>query len=243
MKKLFLVLFCLSFMVVYGSNNPESVAKNYVEYLYKGNIEKALQCVGVFEPENDEYKTRAKNALYKESIDFLKHTNKQGGFKNVEALSSEVNKDTARVRLQVNYKNNTSQSNDFTLHKKDGKWYLQLGYDVASYEDSDIAKGATNFSALIADLTAYHTAKGITSNDFKEMTNVNIGENGEFYVGEYPCLKVTIKDNVLVVINNNKDNNKLCTNFMQKDFMKQILGVDLSKNDFAIINFANTYTW
>lgn len=237
MKKLFFVLFCVFFVVGCGSDSPDNVAKDFIEYLNKGDIEKALKCTEFIELEGNEGKAKAKDKLSDMSKSFLNHTNKQGGFKNVEVASSNIDNDTAQVRLQINFKNGTSESEDFNLYKKDSKWYLDFGYISSMRDDAELTKSVYNLTILISDLTSYYTTKGVFNNDFKEMTNVTIGENGEFYVGKQPCLKIDTKDKSIIITNINTTNNKLCTNVMRMDIIKQTLkGVDLSKKNSTTIN-------
>lgn len=237
MKKLFFILFCVFFVVGCGSDSPDNVAKDFIEYLNKGDIEKALKCTEFIELKGDEGKANAKDKLSDMSKSFLNHSNKQDGFKNVEVISSNIDNDTAQVRLQINFKNGTSESEDFNLYKKDSKWYLDFGYISSMRDTSELTKSATNLTFLISDLTSYYTTKGVFSNDIKEITNVTIGENGEFYVGKQPCLKIDTKDKSIIITNVNTTNNKLCTNFMQMNSVKQMLnGIDLSKKNSTTIN-------
>lgn len=218
MKKLFLALFCVFFMVSCGSDSPDEVVKNYYEALFKGDFKKASQYV---ETEGEDMDI-IQEYLKETSREFLNKTNKQGGFKDVEIINSTINKDRATVRFQMNFKSGQSKSEEITLSQKNGKWYLpKIGYEIFVYKvERDIVDytGAM-LKHLIYDLEGYYLEKNKLADDLKEMIkdeyiDDKVYKNGEFYVYKYPCLKMSIEDKSLVITNNNKDNNRLCTSFM-----------------------------
>lgn len=244
MKKLFLALFCVFFMVSCGSDSPDDVVKNYYEALFKGDLKKTSQYVETAGEDMDiiqEY-------LQETSHEFLNKTNKQGGFKDVEIINSTINKDRATVRFQMNFKSGQSKSEEITLSQKNGKWYLpKIGYEIFVYKVErhliDIAKDSLEY--LIFNLTDYYLTKNKLANDLKEMIkdeyiNDKVYKNGEFYVYKYPCLKMSIKDNALVITNNNKDNNRFCTSFMEdKKVIKILKGVNLNKKQSTAIKIGS----
>lgn len=240
MKKLFLALFCVFFMVSCGSDSPDDVVKNYFEALFKGDVKKASQYVETDGEDMEMIQAYLEESSYK----FLNKTNKQGGFKNTEIINSTINKDKAAVRFQINFKSGQSILEDAELYQKDGKWYLpKYGYEqfidrhITVIQAAEILKATSNLGILINDLISYYLRQEKLANNLKEMTDVkSIDENGNFYVYKYPCLKMSIEDKSLVITNNNKDNNRLCTRFMQdREVIKILKGVNLNKKQSATI--------
>lgn len=244
MKKLFLALFCVFFMVSCGSDSPDDVVKNYFEALFKGDVKKASQYVETDGEDMEMIQAYLEESSYK----FLNKTNKQGGFKNTEIINSTINKDKAAVRFQINFKSGQSILEDAELYQKDGKWYLpKIGYEIFVYKgERDIVDyTGTMLKQLIYDLEGYYLEKNKLADDLKEMIkdeyiNDKVYKNGEFYVYKYPCLKMSIKDNALVITNNNKDNNRLCTSFMEdKKVIKILKGVNLNKKQSTAIKIGS----
>lgn len=63
---------------------------------------------------------------------------------------------------------------------------------------------------------SYYTSKGAFATDIYYMTNVNLGSNGELYVDNEPCIKIsTIKDKIIFT-NDNINANINCNEVLKR---------------------------
>lgn len=122
MKKLFLTIFSVLLLVSCGTDGPEDVAKNFVNYAYEGKIDKLITCVEVSEKDKD----LAKGKLSMISSEFTNNINRKGGLKSIETIKKEINENTAYITLKLHFKNGGSNNENFRLYKKENRWYIKL---------------------------------------------------------------------------------------------------------------------
>lgn len=122
MKKLFLAILSIMFLVACGGNKPEDIAKNFIEYTAKGDIEKMMTYLEI----PDKEKEMAKGKLTMLSADFASKVEKNGGLNKVEVISSDIEGDYARVKLKMSLKNGSSKEENIRLYKKNDKWFIKL---------------------------------------------------------------------------------------------------------------------
>lgn len=122
MKKLFFAILSIMFFVACGGNKPEDIAKNFIEYTAKGDIEKMMTCLEI----KDNEKELAKGKLSMLSTDFANRVKRNGGLDKVEVIDSSIQDDMAAVKLKLNLKNGNSRVENVRLYKKNDKWFIKL---------------------------------------------------------------------------------------------------------------------
>lgn len=109
-----------------GSNSPEATVKNYLSFVQKGKIDKALDLVYF------------KNELTKEDKDQLvqlfsekikSEYEKKGGLQSFEIGEATVSEDgnSAKVKYTLKFGNGTTEDDTQKLVKVDGKWLIDSG--------------------------------------------------------------------------------------------------------------------
>lgn len=109
--------------------------------------------------------------------------------------------------------------------------------------NAEIGLAKKKFVAIMKKMDEEYFFNHTLSDDALEVyaSTGYLGKNGELYVGKHPCLKMSIKENNLLITNISADNDKLCTGFMQNDSVKRILDdVNLKKGDPTIIKLSGT---
>lgn len=110
-------------------STPGAAAKQYAEYIQKGNYEKFADGI-VLDEKMDAAKVKeAKEgltAMLKEKVS--KEIEKKEGIKNIEIVSEEVAEDgnTAKVILKQTYGNGETEENTYDMIKKDGSWKMDM---------------------------------------------------------------------------------------------------------------------
>lgn len=82
--------------------------------------------------------------------------------------------------------------------------------------DKEIAKGLTNLSVVVGDLMSYYTSKGTFATDIYYVTNVNLGSNGELYVDNQPCIKISTTKDKIIFTNDNINANINCNEVLKR---------------------------
>lgn len=82
--------------------------------------------------------------------------------------------------------------------------------------DKEIAKGLTNLSVVIGDFQGYYVAHNAFAINIHEMTNVYLGLNGELYVDNEPCIKISTTKDKIIFTNDNINANINCNEVLKR---------------------------
>lgn len=122
-KKLCLALILGTILSACGSSNPEDVALDFTEKVFKGD-EDALEHFDLRDLKADEKefangKIRSMVASGKEKAD------KRGGVKKIIVGKKDIKEDRAEIETIVIFGDDSNTTEDVNLVKKDGKWFIR----------------------------------------------------------------------------------------------------------------------
>ena len=116
----FLIFTCLNVACV-SYSDPESVATSYVEVIYDGDVKKFKKLV-----EERDYRSSLDYKLFIDGkstgrLETLVH---RKGISNMKVSKSTINKNRSSVKIQVLFNDKTIKNLVISLHKKQGRWYV-----------------------------------------------------------------------------------------------------------------------
>jgi len=112
-----------------GSSSPGKAAKQYAEYMAKGDYDKFVNGIAFDEDatkeEIEEGKTMVKSLLTEKMKPALEE---KGGMKSIEVLSEDISDDgnSADVELKYTYGNGETEENEFNMVLVKGKWMMEM---------------------------------------------------------------------------------------------------------------------
>ncbi|MDR2208629.1 MAG: DUF4878 domain-containing protein [Azoarcus sp.] len=123
---LFGAVFAFTLLSACSSQGPEDVARDYIEAVADNRTEKAIEYLelgGIKGNDLTAIKTKMQAGLG------LQHAamKEKGGLKSVSPKLVKQEGDTADVEVELKYKNGETETENFTLTKKSGKWKVTPG--------------------------------------------------------------------------------------------------------------------
>ncbi|WP_224316313.1 hypothetical protein, partial [Campylobacter canadensis] len=92
----------------------------------------------------------------------------------------------------------------------------------------ELAKGLSNMTTLINDLTGYYTAHGEFNLDNAKMTNVlledTLTSGAQLPVKKKKCVKITVADSKITIEKGDEATSTPCPAFLKSDTFKQLVG-------------------
>lgn len=126
MKKLFTLLLMVGSLTLVGcgGSGPGATVEELAYAMEDGDAEKLKELM----PELGENLGDSKiETMAKQTA---KETKEKGGIESVTIDKEEIDGDTAKVTATMKMGDGTSETEDFELEKKDGKWVISLGEDA-----------------------------------------------------------------------------------------------------------------
>lgn len=126
MWKKWILAFSLGLLAVFLTacgDSPKDVAIEAIEAAYRGDTQKYLSYIII--TDEDRRKGLNEGKVEIAMRDAKNKANMAGGVKKIEALSEEINGDTARVRVHVHFENGTSEKIAINLRKVDNRWTIE----------------------------------------------------------------------------------------------------------------------
>jgi len=120
-KTLIIISFSFALLSCSSNNDPKEVALNYADAVYSGSVSQFKKLVEEKDHQStDDYKffvQEKSSGRYKTAL-------RRDGIASIEVMKSSVGKKTAKIKLMVEFKNNTKKTISISLHKKDDNWYV-----------------------------------------------------------------------------------------------------------------------
>lgn len=111
-------------------SSPGAAAKQYMEYMADGNVDKFIDGIAfdedVTKEEIEQGKTMMKSLIEEKAVPALEE---KGGLKSVEVISEEISEDgkTATVTLKQTYGNGEFDEDETNMVLVDGRWKIEMG--------------------------------------------------------------------------------------------------------------------
>ena len=125
MKRIILGLTVIMVAVLAAScthSSPKNVAKAYISAIQKGDAEKAADCF--YYEGTDEEKEQSRATMIALCQKGMQSIEKHEGIQSFKIESVDEDGDKAIVHGTVTYKDGTSEPDEISTVKKDGKWYI-----------------------------------------------------------------------------------------------------------------------
>ena len=129
MKKLFLAIVAMLFLIGCGGGGVENVAKSFIEAAYKGDTKTAVSLIYLSEKEmkDESVKPALEGKMGMMVSEAMKRAKNHGGLQKIEIVDRTIGEDIAEISMSVVFKDGSTQSEHAKL-KKDhkGKWKIKL---------------------------------------------------------------------------------------------------------------------
>ncbi|MBR6952868.1 MAG: DUF4878 domain-containing protein [Campylobacter sp.] len=129
MKKLFLAIVAMLFLIGCGGGGVENVAKSFIEAAYKGDTKTAVSLIYLSEKEmkDESVKPALEGKMGMMVSEAMKRAKNHGGLQKIEIVDKTIGEDIAEISMSVVFKDGSTQSEHAKL-KKDhkGKWKIKL---------------------------------------------------------------------------------------------------------------------
>lgn len=129
MKKFILTLFSAFLLIGCGGNNAESVAKNFVESVYKGDTANVVNLIYLTkqESEDESIKPAVEGKIGMMVSEAMKKAKKRGGFQNIEITDKNIGEDIGEVVMSTSFKDGSTQTERIKVRKDfKGKWKVVI---------------------------------------------------------------------------------------------------------------------
>ena len=129
MKKLFLAIVAMLFLIGCRGGGAEDVAKSFIEAAYKGDTKTAVSLIYLSEKEmkDESVKPALEGKMGMMVSEAMKRAKNHGGLQKIEIVDKTIGEDIAEISMSVVFKDGSTQSEHAKL-KKDhkGKWKIKL---------------------------------------------------------------------------------------------------------------------
>lgn len=110
-------------------------------------------------------------------------------------------------------------------------------------DDAEQARGISNIQSLVLDVKSYYTINGNLDKNIKNISYVNINDNGDFYVLSKPCVNFSATDDKLIVTNINSSNNQVCKRILDDTKVIETLNANLNQQKESVIKLGTDIIW